>query len=791
MNEKVLRTLEFDKIIQMLVEYASSEEGKKLCLDLKPDIDRSRIEEQQLHTKDAFNRLMAGGNISFSGIYNIRESLKRLEIGGTLNATELLRVLSILKVAKRAKSYGRTDRGDEIPDSLATLFDRIEPLSNLASEIERCIITETEIADDASPGLKSVRRNIHVLNDKIRSQMNSMLNSPAHRNHLQDNVITQRNGRYCLPVKAEAKGQIPGMIHDQSSSGSTFFIEPLAIVKMNNDLTELFIKEQEEIEIILANLSNQVGTQIDPMKTNLATLTQLDFIFAKGYLARELNGTMPMFNQDGIICIRQGRHPLLDKHKVVPIDIHLGDDFDSLIITGPNTGGKTVSLKTVGLLTLMGQAGLHIPAKDRSELVLFHEIFADIGDEQSIEQNLSTFSSHMTNIIRILENADEHSFVLFDELCAGTDPTEGAALAISILHDLYARKIKVMATTHYSEIKGYALTTPRVENACCEFSLETLSPTYRLLIGIPGKSNAFAISSKLGLPSFIIDDAKKRLDQEKESFEDILANLETSRVSIENTRLRIETQERELAAMKEAVAKKEASIDLKKSNLVQEASEEAHKILREAKELADETILNFQKYAQDAPTIKQMEEERAKIRQRMADAEKNISMKALKPQGTSKKPAKLRIGDTVTVHSLNLNGTVHTLPNNKGDFYVQMGILRSLVNINDVSLIDEKPVYQNKSKPRTGKVNLSKASSISSELNIIGKSVDEAIPILDKYLDDAYLSHLPSVRIVHGKGSGVLRKVVHEHLSRQKYVKSFHLGVYGEGDSGVTIVEFE
>lgn len=791
MNEKVLRTLEFDKIIQLLTTFASSEGGRKLCLNLVPDTDLFMIQERQVHTQDAFSRLLRSGSLSFSGIFDIEGSLKRLEIGGVLNTTELLRVLSILRVAKRVKSYGRTERGEDIQDSLAPMFNAIEPISNLAIEIERCIVSENDIADDASPGLRSVRRSIHSLNEKIRSQMNTMLNSPAHKTHLQDNVITMRNGRYCLPVKSESKGQIPGMIHDQSSSGSTFFIEPMAVVKMNNDLTELFIKEQEEIEIVLANLSNYVGEHIDSMKTNLHTLVQLDFIFAKGFLAREHNGSRPSFNTEGIIRIRQGRHPLIDKKMVVPIDIHLGDDFDSLIITGPNTGGKTVSLKTVGLLTLMGQSGLHIPAGDRSQLMLFQEIFADIGDEQSIEQNLSTFSSHMTNIIRILEQADERSFVLFDELCAGTDPTEGAALAIAILHDLYARNIKVMATTHYSEIKEYALITPRVENACCEFSLETLSPTYRLLIGIPGKSNAFAISHKLGLPSFIIDDAKKRLDEESESFEDILANLEKSRISIEKTRIEVEKHEQKLKAMKEVVAQKEADLDRKKSNLVQEASEEAHRILREAKELADETIMNFQKYAHDAPTIKQMEEERTRLRETMDQAQKNMSIKQLKPKSTSTKLVKLHIGDTVTVHSLNLNGTVHTLPNQKGDFFVQMGILRSLVNINDITLIVEKPAYGTKMKARTGNAGLSKASSISSELKLLGKSVDEAIPILDKYLDDAYLSHLSMVRIVHGKGSGVLRKVVHEHLSRQKYVKSFHLGVYGEGDSGVTIVEFE
>ncbi|MEG1139684.1 MAG: endonuclease MutS2 [Lachnospiraceae bacterium] len=792
MNEKVLKTLEFDKMILKLTEYAASDAGKELCRNCQPSYNLPLIQEQQTQTKDALTRIYRRGSLSFSGIYDIGAPLKRLEIGGVLNILELLRVCSLLDVAKRAKSYARGEREDDSKDSLADLFESLQPLTPVSDEIRRCILTEDEIADDASANLKSIRRSIRNTNEKIRNQMNSMLNNQDTRGHLQDNVITMRNGRYCLPVKSDAKGQIPGMIHDQSATGSTFFIEPMAVVKLNNDLTELAIKEQAEIDVILSTLSNLVGEQVDALRFDYRTLIQLDFIFAKAALAKEYNGVAPIFNTNGIIRIRQGRHPLLDKKRVVPIDIHLGDSFDQLIITGPNTGGKTVSLKTVGLLTLMGQAGLHIPAGDRSELTLFEEVFADIGDEQSIEQNLSTFSSHMTNITRILHQVTEHSLVLFDELCAGTDPTEGAALAAAILSDLNGRGVKSMATTHYSEIKIYALTGHRVENACCEFNVETLSPTYRLLIGIPGKSNAFAISGKLGLPDYLIQDAKNRLNQESERFEDVLAKLEENRVAIEKERLDIELHQKEIKALRNQLAAKQEDLTTQREHLVQEASEKAHRILREAKEMADETIRNFQKYTSDSTAIRQMEEERTKLREKMNEAEKSIFIKQQVAPEARKKPLKLHIGDSVTVHSLNLNGTVHTLPNAKGDLYVQMGILRSLVNVSDLSLLAEPAVKGvSYAKSGTGKIKMSKSASVSSEINLIGHSVDEAISMLDKYLDDAYLAHMPSVRIVHGKGTGALRNAVHDYLKRQTYVKQYHPGAFGEGDAGVTIAEFK
>ncbi|MBU5473272.1 endonuclease MutS2 [Roseburia sp. MSJ-14] len=792
MNEKVLKTLEYNKIIDLLTEYATSESGRELCRKLKPMTDLEAIEDAQAKTRDALSRIFKKGSLSFSGLHNIGASLKRLEIGGTLGIEELLRIASLLEVAKRAKAYSRSDREDTKADSLDELFDKVEPLTPLLDEIRRCIISEDEIADDASSTLKNIRRSMKNINDKIRSQMNTMLNNTDTRNLLQDAVVTMRNGRYCLPVKAEAKGQVPGMIHDQSSTGSTIFIEPMAVVKLNNDLKELFLKEQEEIEVILANLSAQVAEYISFLQDDYQVLTELDFIFAKGSLAKSYNGTAPLFNTEHRIRIRKGRHPLLDSHKVVPIDIHLGDDFDLLIVTGPNTGGKTVSIKTVGLFTLMGQAGLHIPANDRSELSIFHEVFADIGDEQSIEQSLSTFSSHMTNIISILDRVDEDSLVLFDELCAGTDPTEGAALAISILTRLHNYGIRTMATTHYSELKVFALSTPGVENACCEFSVETLSPTYRLLIGIPGKSNAFAISGKLGLSEDIITEAKKHLTEQDESFEDLISDLESSRVTIEKERLEVEQYKQEIASLKKKLEQKQERIDSQKEKIIRQANEEAHAILREAKEVADQTIKNFHKYGKATPSMKDMEQERSKLRDKMNSLEKDMSLKQKNAQTNHKVPKKLRIGDTVKVLSMNLTGTVHTLPNEKGDLYVQMGILRSLVNIKDLILVEETPVLGNKKKSTgAGKIKMAKSASVSTEINLIGKTTDEAIALLDKYLDDAYIAHMPSVRIVHGKGTGALRNAVHNHLKRLKYIKSYRLGEFGEGDAGVTIAEFK
>lgn len=791
MNQKALKVLEYDKIIQLLAEQATSDAGKKRCLELVPMTDKQLITDAQAQTADALSRIYRKGSISFGGLKDPGFQMKRLEIGGCLNAAELLSICTLLEITRRAKAYSRENRDDLPADSLDVLFAGLEPLTPLLEEIRRCILAEDEISDDASPALHSVRRTIRNINDKIHGAMNNLLNSSTTRSYLQDAVITMRNGRYCLPVKAEYKGQVPGMIHDQSSTGSTLFIEPMSVVKLNNDLKEAFLKEQEAIEAVLAELSNLTAQYAAYLLDNYRILADLDFIFAKANLAKIQNGMAPIFNTEGRIRIRQGRHPLLDPKKVVPIDVHLGDTFHLLIITGPNTGGKTVSLKTVGLFTLMGQAGLHIPAKDRSELAIFDDVYADIGDEQSIEQSLSTFSSHMTNIVSILKHATPQSLVLFDELCAGTDPDEGAALAISILDRLRQDGIRTMATTHYSEIKLYALSTTGVENACCEFSVQTLSPTYRLLIGIPGKSNAFAISSKIGLPADLIEDAKTRITKENENFEDVIADLEQSRLTIEKEQAEINRYKEEAASLKKQLEEKQERLNRNRDRVLQEANQQAAAILKEAKDLADETIRNFHKYGKTHVDASAMEKDREKIRKKMAKAQSKSSIQK-KEQINHNVPKKLRLGDSVKILSMNLKGTVHTLPDAKGNLFVQAGILRYQTNIRDLILVndDATPAVHN-TKTGAGKLKMSKSLSVSPEINLIGKTVDEALMELDKYLDDAYLAHLKSVRIVHGKGTGALRKAVQGHLKRQKYVKAFHLGEFGEGDAGVTIAEFE
>lgn len=792
MNTKSLRTLEYHKIIAQLMEYASSQLGKDLCRNLVPSTDIAEIRRTQTETSDASTRVRQKGSISFGGLKDIRGSLKRLEVGSALGIVELLSISALLNIAAKAKSYGRHEESQLPDDSLEELFRSLEPLTPVNTEIKRCIISEEEVSDDASPGLRHVRRSMKVINDRVHSQLNAILNS--NRTYLQDPVITMRDGRYCLPVKAEYKNQVTGMVHDQSATGSTLFIEPMAIIKLNNDLRELEIQEQKEIEAVLADLSNRLISYLEELEINQQILSQLDFVFAKSALARHYKCSEPAFNTNGFINIKDGRHPLLDPQKVVPINIHLGKDFDLLIVTGPNTGGKTVSLKTVGLFTLMGQAGLHIPAFDGSELAVFEEVFADIGDEQSIEQSLSTFSSHMTNIVSILEQADSNSLCLFDELGAGTDPTEGAALAIAILTFLHNMKCRTMATTHYSELKVYALTTPGVENACCEFSLESLQPTYRLLIGIPGKSNAFAISRKLGLPDYIIEDAKNHLETNDEAFEDLLSHLEESRVTIEKEHSEIQAYKTEIEQLKSRLEQKEERLDERKDKLIRSASEEAQRILREAKETADQTIKNINKLAESSGVNKLLETERSRLREQLSKVDKGLSIKNDQAPKKAVSAKSLRIGDSVNVLSMNLKGTVSTLPNAKGDLYVQMGILRSLVNIKDLELIDEATVSGpslEHTKSGSGKIKMSKSFSISPEINLIGMTTDEAVSVLDKYMDDAYLAHLPQVRIVHGRGTGALKAAVHKRLKQLKYVKEFRLGVFGEGDTGVTIVTFK
>lgn len=792
MNEKALKSLEYYKIIQLLTEKASSPLGKELCRDLLPSVDLVQIQLMQAQTRDALSRLFQKGSISFGSVKDVRGSLKRLEIGSTLGIIELLSICSLLENTSRVKAYSRNERGDHPADSLDEMFEQLSPLTPLSAEIRRCILSEDEISDSASPGLLKVRRSMKIANDRIHTQLTSLVNGGA-RNYLQDAVITMRNGRYCIPVKAEYKGQVPGMIHDQSSTGSTLFIEPMAIVKLNNDIRELELQEQKEIEAVLAELSNQTAAYTEQIRDDLEIMVQLDFIFARASLAMDMNGTEPIFNTEHKIRLKQARHPLIPRKKAVPIDLRLGDDFDLLVVTGPNTGGKTVSLKTAGLLTLMGQAGLHIPAMDRSQLSVFHQVYADIGDEQSIEQSLSTFSSHMTNVVSFLKEADSDSLVLFDELGAGTDPTEGAALAISILSHLHERGIRTMATTHYSELKVYALSTPGVENACCEFNVETLRPTYRLLIGVPGKSNAFAISSKLGLPDFIIEKAKQQISEQDESFEDVLTSLENSRVTIENERAQIEAYKEQIEALKKQLETKQERLDERRDKILKNANEEAKRILAETKEYADQTMKLFHKFQKDHVDTVAVEKERQNIRARMNKADNALSIKAAPKEPKKKLSAKdLSLGDMVRILSMNLTGTISSRPDSKGFLFVQTGIIRSKVHISDLELVDE-PVISSSALQKTGagKIRMSKSSSVSTEINLLGKTVDEAIAILDKYLDDAYLAHLSKVRVVHGKGTGALRKGVHDYLRRNKRVASYRLGEFGEGDAGVTIVEFK
>lgn len=807
MNQKALKILEYNKIIDQLTEYAASPLGKALCQSLTPSSDLEEVRTWQAQTTDAVTRIRLKGSVSFSGLRDVGDSLKRLDIGSSLSIPELLSISSLLTVALRAKSYGRheAEEGEEAEDfdSLEPLFAGLEPLTPLNNEIKRCILSEDEVADSASPGLSHVRRSMKVTADRIHTQLNSILNS--NRSYLQDAVITMRDGRYCLPVKSEYKSQVSGMVHDQSATGSTLFIEPMAIIKLNNEMRELEIQEQKEIEAVLASLSNQAAPFTEDLRINMELLAQLDFIFAKAALARRYKCSAPVFNNRGYIHIKDGRHPLLDPQKVVPTNVWLGKDFDLLIVTGPNTGGKTVSLKTVGLFTLMGQAGLHIPAWEGSELSVFDQVFADIGDEQSIEQSLSTFSAHMTNIVRILNEADARSLCLFDELGAGTDPTEGAALAIAVLSFLHNMKCRTMATTHYSELKVFALSTPGVENACCEFNVETLQPTYRLLIGIPGKSNAFAISQKLGLPQYIIDDAKSHLQAKDESFEDLLASLEENRITIEKEQEEIKAYKEEISSLKQRLTQKEERLDERKDKILKNAAEEAQRILREAKETADQTIREINRLASSSGVGKELEAERAKLRDKLKKTDEKL---AVKPKGPSQpiSPKKLKIGDGVKVLSMNLKGTVSTLPNAKGDLYVQMGILRSLVNIRDLELLNEKDIsatlgdgrsvsYGGRAVKSRGsgssQIKMSKSSSVSSEVNLIGMTVDEALPTMEKYLDDAYLAHLQTVRVVHGRGTGALKNAVHKRLRQLKYVKEFRLGQFGEGDSGVTVVTFK
>ena len=788
MNRKSLTTLEYNKIIDKLQSFAVSRDAKNKAAKLVPMTDIDKINVCLTETGDAVSRLYAKGCASFSGVSDVMGSVKRLEVGSCLNAHELLQISGVLSAAKAHKTHY-----EETQDSLTPLYDSLDPVPSLYAQIKKCIISEDEISDDASANLKDIRRNIRLANDRIHTELNKILNNQALRNCLQDYVITSRQGRYCLPVKAEYKSQVPGMVHDQSATGSTIFIEPAAVVKLNNDIRELELKEEAEIQVILADLSAQAAEYTEQIATDYKVLVKLDFIFAKAQLARNWHCTAPVMNTEHYTNIKQGRHPLIDPEKVVPIDINLGKDFNLLIITGPNTGGKTVSLKTVGLLTLMAQAGLYIPALDHSQIGIFNNIFADIGDEQSIEQSLSTFSSHMTNTIHILKNATSDSLILFDEIGAGTDPTEGAALAISILNDLHQRGITTMATTHYSEIKIYALTTPGVENACCEFDVASLKPTYRLLIGVPGKSNAFAISKRLGLPEYLIDDAARRMDAEDIHFEDIISDLETSRATIRKEQEEIARYKKEITDLKAELKAKQQRLDERTDKIIKKANQEAAEILKEAKEYADETIKTMNKHGL---SVKELEKQRTAVRDKINKSQEKLVVKAAPPKAHKASDiSEFKEGIYVRILSMNLTGTVVGTPNTKGEVTVAVGSLTTKAKINNLEIItDYKEPEESKSgKSSTGqgRIKMSKSSSISPEINLLGCTVDEAVAKLDKYLDDAYISKLSQVRIVHGKGTGALRAGITAYLKGIPYIRNFRLGEAGEGDAGVTIVEFK
>lgn len=807
MNEKIISILEYEKITGTLAGYAGSEPGRLMCERLRPSSNPEWIEHAQSETEAALKRLFINDRLSFGANKDLRGTVKELKIGRSLSAAELLNIARLLECTAAIKHYGTNGREDVSPDVLEEYFLRLDPIPALSKEIFRCIISEEEISSSASNELSSIRKSYGVISGRIHTQLNSMVNS-TYRTYLQDAVVTMRNNRYCLPVKTEHKNQVPGMIHDQSSTGSTVFIEPAAVVNLNNQLRELEIREQEEIERILAALSGMCAGYADVIAEDQKTLTMLDFIFAKASYAMKLNATRPIFNDDRIIKLRQARHPLLDASKAVPIDVRLGEDFDLLVITGPNTGGKTVTLKTVGLLTLMGQSGLHIPTLDRSMLSIFREVYADIGDEQSIEQSLSTFSSHMTNIVDILKRADDSCLCLFDELGAGTDPTEGAALAISILNHLHDKGVRSMATTHYSELKIYALSTDFVENASCEFDVESLRPTYRLLIGIPGKSNAFAISKKLGLPDFIIEDAKQHISKEEESFENVISDLEAQRIRIEKEQEEIASYKKEIEDLKSEIEAKQEKLEDQRDRILREAREEARDILKEAKDIADETIRAFQKQGGQMK-IQTMEKKRQNVRQKIAEKDASLAVKEQsKVSGQPLSEKEALPGTSVKIKSMNLTGTITVRPDSRGYVSVQCGIITSKVHVSDLLKPDpgesakqppskgtgkaskyHQQSYSNQSSG-SGRLDISKASNMSAEINVIGMTVDEAVARIDKHIDDAYLCHLPSIRIIHGKGTGALRKGIHTYLDGCPYIRTYHLAQPGEGDAGVTVVEF-
>jgi len=792
LKERTLKTLEYHKIIEQLAGKAISSMGKDIAGSLKPSTDLDEIRLMQQETSEASGFIVRKGSLPLGGITDIRHSLQRVETGGALNIEELLQIGDFCYVCRKVITYSTDNRKTESFPILDSLFDSVSPFGALEKEINRCIINNQELSDDASPKLYEIRRSIKTSNDRIREQLNSIIHSQAYKNMLQDNIITIRSGRYCVPIKLEYRQSFPGMVHDQSSTGATVFMEPMAVVQLNHKIKTLHTDEENEIEKILRELSYLVAEQAHLLAANLDILIKLDFIFAKGELSLEMKASKPNFNRDGYIDIKKGRHPLLDQAKVVPIDIYLGKSFSILLITGPNTGGKTVALKTLGLLALMGQAGLHIPAFDNSDLALYTEIFADIGDEQSIEQSLSTFSAHMSNIVKILEEASlcqGNSLVLLDELGAGTDPTEGAALAMSILQFLYQNKIHTAVTTHYSELKVYALSTEGVENASCEFDVETLRPTYRLLIGVPGKSNAFAISKKLGLPDDIINNAKEFLSHEDQRFEDVITDLEINKKSVEIEKERASRYRQEAAALKTELEKQREKLNKQRDKVLLAAKEEALKITWEAKDEADRILKEMQKQMKEGGSQRELEESRRKVGDMVSKIDEELDGLAKKDRPPKKVPKNLKKGDGVFVHSMHMTGVVSELPDRDGYVTIQAGIMKLKVKLEDLSLNEKEELIKVNAQNYSARVKSVKSQSITPEVDLRGQMVEEGLEKTDKYLDDAYLAGLKQVTIIHGKGTGALRSAVQNHLKGHPHVKSQRPGSFGEGDLGVTIVE--
>ena len=791
MNEKALKKLEYDKIIKKLMDFAVSPMAKEKAEALLPYTAMTDITQAQQETTEAVSMILRKGTLTLGGFREIRPQMKRAAMGGVLSMGELMNIGSFLYVCRRAKEYAKHENKTESYEKLDALFELIQPIVSLENEITRCILSETEMSDTASAALHKIRREIKQSHEKVKDQLNSIIASSAYKNMLQDPVVTIRNDRYCVPVKSEYRSTFPGMIHDQSNTGSTVFMEPLSVVQLNNKIKQLQAEEKKEIEKILLELSEKVTEQREILQANMEVLTHLDFVFAKGNLSLSINGTQPLFNLKGYINIQKARHPLLEEKKVVPISIYLGKDFTTLLITGPNTGGKTVALKTLGLFTLMGQAGLHIPAFDHSQLAVFDNVFADIGDEQSIEQSLSTFSAHMSNIVTILEEVTPYSLVLFDELGAGTDPTEGAALALSIIESLRKRKIRTAVTTHYSELKVYALSTEGVENACCEFDIETLRPTYRLLIGIPGKSNAFAISKRLGLSDEIIEGAKEFISHDEARFEDVITDLEISKKSVAFEQERAEQYRKEAERLKEEVAYQKNKTKEQKEKILSRAREEARQIYQQAKEEADNIIKQMNQTAKESADRQKLSQQRSAIKAKLSSMQEAF-LKSPKKKSTHKPPQQLQPGDKVYVISFDQSGTALCAPDKNKEVMVQMGSMKIKVPLSELMLDDTpKPKNETPKKMISTNVKAGKSQYISAEIDCRGQLVEEALGNIDKYLDDAYLSGLKQVTIIHGKGTGALRSAVQTYLRTNSHVKSYRPGVYGEGEMGVTVVELK